>query len=100
MASPAIAAFLRKLYVPSAPLRPSAFNVVRRACQCPDRGNLFNSFAARSVRFSLRVGIPTIPVFADQIFVGFRQVGDLPGLTIVKQFLARPQGDGVKVNGL
>src|SRR5215469_15385738 len=82
MTPPAIAAFLRKL--------------LRSICS----PHSFNSFDSGSVRFSLRVGIPTLPVFADQIFVGFRQVGDLPGLAIVKQSLARPQGDGVQVNGL
>jgi hypothetical protein len=52
-----------------------------------------------SQRFSLCSRIPTLPVFAGQIFVCLGQVGDLSGLTVVKQFLARPQGDGVQVYG-
>jgi len=46
------------------------------------------------------LGIPTLSVFAGQIFVGFRYIGDFPGLTVVLQFLARAQGDGVQVDGL
>ena len=44
--------------------RPSAFNVVRRVRQSPDHVNFLRLPGERQVRFSLRLGIPTLAVFA------------------------------------
>lgn len=52
------------------------------------------------LRFLCRLGIPTLAVFAGQIFVGIRQVCDLLGRAVVEQFLSRPQCDRIQVHGL
>ena len=52
------------------------------------------------LRFSCGLGIPTLAVFAGQILIGIRQVGDLLGRAVVEQFFARPQCDRIQVHGL
>ncbi len=59
-----------------------------------------DSHPVTSLRFSCGLGIPTLAVFAGQIFIGVRQVGDLLGRAVVEQFIARPQCNRIQVHGL
>ena len=48
---------------------------------------------------SYRFRLPSFAILARQILVRLRHVRDFHVLGVVQQFLARPQGDGVQVDG-
>src|ERR1039457_4566323 len=53
-----------------------------------------------SIHLSDGFGVPAFSVCAGQVLVGFGIVGNLPGLAVIHQLAARPQCNGVEINGL